>query len=114
MKLPQTFLNRIEKLEAKAPGKTGNWVRALSGEIIWDPYDFPEPTAEEGAATKARLIAEMDQIAARLRTEKGWKEPTPEQIAETKCGLDEVLEKMQAEKQIVRDFTAQVERERAL
>jgi hypothetical protein len=37
------------------PRTTGNWVMGLNGQLVWDPWDFPEPTEEEAAATLSSL-----------------------------------------------------------
>lgn len=57
---PATMLKRLAALEAKAPSKGGNWVIGLSGKLIWDPWDFPEPSEDEAAATLASLLRQMD------------------------------------------------------
>jgi hypothetical protein len=109
----EKLIRKLVALEANAPSKTGNWVRGLSGQLIWDEWDFPEPTAEEAAATLARLMATMDATAERLKSQPGWTEPTEAEKAEAISGLEEARERYEEEKRQVRAFTAQVERERA-
>jgi hypothetical protein len=59
------------------------------------------------------ILEQLQRIRERMQAQEGWKEPTEGEKAEAKCGLDEALERMRAERQAVRAFTAQVERERA-
>jgi hypothetical protein len=87
MKISPATLRRLAKLEADKPGDVGQWVRNCAGELVWDPWN-PTPTPEEAAATMASVMREMDQIAARLQAQPGWKEPT----AAEKAQLDRDME----------------------
>jgi hypothetical protein len=60
-----------------------------------------------------QLTEEMERMAERLRSQPDWKEPTESQKAEAVRGFDEALERMRAQRQGLRDFTAKVERQRA-
>jgi hypothetical protein len=108
------LLAKIKAKLAEPPrSTTGNWVIGISGNIIWDPWDFPEPTAEEAAATRAHWIQQMEQIGERLRAQPGYVPPTEADKAESRRRLDEAVERYEAEKAAVRAFTAKIERERA-
>jgi hypothetical protein len=113
MRISPATLRRLEKLEAAAPTGAGNWVIGLSGTLIWDPWDYPEPTAEEGAAALAQVMRQIDQIAERMRAEPNYVPPTEKEKREVRRTLDEAIERMQAEKAKVREFTVRIERERA-
>jgi hypothetical protein len=106
----KTTLARLAKLEAAAPAGAGNWVVGLSGNIIWDPWD-PDRAVDDGALE--RVMARLEQTAERLRSQPDWPEPTPAQRAEATARLEEMIQRMRAERAAVRDFTAKVERERA-
>jgi hypothetical protein len=110
------ILRRLEAIENKINppvSKTGNWVVGLSGKLVWDAYDFPEPTEEEAAATLDSLLRQMEQIAERLHAQPGYEPPTEAEQAEAMRGFEEARERYAAEKKAVRDFTAKIERERA-
>jgi hypothetical protein len=64
------------------PRTTGNWVIGLNGQLVWDPWDFPEPTEEEAAATLSSLSQRFDDMAAKARARPDYKPPTEEQIEE--------------------------------
>jgi hypothetical protein len=64
------------------PRTTGNWVIGLNGQLVWDPWDFPEPTEEEAAATLSSLSQRLDDMAAKARARPDYKPPTEEQIEE--------------------------------
>jgi hypothetical protein len=38
-----TILRRLAALEARRPTGTGQWVRGLNGNVIWDPCDMDAP-----------------------------------------------------------------------
>jgi hypothetical protein len=105
------ILKRLDAIEAKLnlDRTTGNWIRGWSGELIWDSWDMD--AVDNGAA--ARLHAELETMAERLRAQPDWTEPTEAQKAEAMRGLDEAVERMRAERQALRDFTAYVEAELA-
>jgi hypothetical protein len=108
------LLAKIKARLTEAPrGKVGNWVIGLSGQLVWDPWDFPEPTPEEAAATRASLTQRLEEMAIKLRASPDYKPPTEEQKAEANRRLEERMESYRAEKAAVRAFTAKVERERA-
>jgi hypothetical protein len=110
-----SILARLERIERKLnlDRTTGNWVIGLSGQLVWDPWDFPEPTEEEAAGTMQRILAQLDQTAERLRAQPGYEPPTPEQLGDARRAFEGLREKYAAEKAAVRAFTAKVERERA-
>jgi type I site-specific restriction endonuclease len=95
------------------PRTTGYWVIGLSGQLIWDPWDFPEPTEEEAAATLTSLTQRLEDMAAKARAQPDWTEPSEQQKAEATRRLEEKMESYRAQKAAVRAFTAKVERERA-
>jgi hypothetical protein len=97
-----TIGKRIAALESKAPGNAGNWVINISGNLVWDPWDFPEPTEDEAAATLASLTQRMEATAERLRSSPDWREPTEAQRAEAINGFEDARERYQAEKKAVR------------
>jgi len=108
MKISPATLRRLEKLEAATPTGAGNWVVALNGEIIWDPW---VPPALDNGVTE-RILAQLDRTRERLQAQPGYVPPTPAQIEGAKRGLDEALARMREEWDAVRAFTAKVERER--
>lgn len=112
MKISPTALRRLEKLEAAAPKGGGNWVRSLSGAIVWDSYDPAAITDEEAAATMTRLRARLEDMAAKVRASPDYKPPTEEQKAEARRHFEQGRERYRDEWAAVRAFTAQVERER--
>ncbi len=59
------------------------------------------------------MRAQLDLIAERRKTQPDHEPPTPAQLEDAKRGLDEVLERMRAERQALRDFTEKVAQERA-
>ena len=59
------------------------------------------------------LLAEMDRIGERLRSQPGWKPPTPEQQERGRRAFEDAIERIRAERQALRDFTAFVEAELA-
>lgn len=101
------------KLEEPPRSKTGNWVIGLSGNLVWDPWDFPEPSGEEAAASTARILAQLDRTRERLRAQPGYEPPTEAQLEEGRRPFEGLREKYEAEKAAVRAFTAKVEAERA-
>jgi hypothetical protein len=110
VKISAATLRRIAKLEAAAPSKTGNWVIGISGNLIRDPWD-PDQTVDDGALE--RMMQQLDQMAGRRRAEPGYAPPTEAQKAEATARFEEMVERMRAERQALRDFTLKVERERA-
>jgi hypothetical protein len=109
-KLISKIAGKIDPPEP-ARSKVANWVRSLTGALVWDPWDFPEPTEEEAAATLERLRRQLELTAERLPPDRA--PPTPEQVEATRRILDDVVAKYEAEKAAVRAFTAKIERERA-
>lgn len=102
------ILAKIKAKLAEPPRTGGNWVLGISGKIVWDPWDFPEPSADEAAQTLEHLVATMNEIADRMRAAPGWKEPTPRETTEIISGMEEFRERYDAEKAAVRAFTAKV------
>jgi hypothetical protein len=92
------------------PRTTGQWVRAASGEIVWDSWDMDAPPDHD---PMPGILDALERTAKNLREGRDWKEPTEEQKAETRRVLEERRERQRAERQAVRDFTAFVERELA-
>jgi hypothetical protein len=86
---------RLEKLEADKPSDHGQWVRGLSGKMIWDPWN-PVLTEDETRAARESMIRQMDQIAARLRADPNWKEPTAAERAQLRKDLEARLPDMPA------------------
>jgi hypothetical protein len=108
------LLARIKaKLTEPPRSKVGNWVIGLSGQLIWDAWDFPEPTEDEAAATRTALSRRLEEMAAKLRASPDYAPPTPAQLEEGRRAFAGLAEKLDAEKAAVRAFTAKVERERA-
>jgi hypothetical protein len=91
-------MKRLAKLEAAAPTGVGNWVIGISGNLIWDPSDFPEPSEDEANAAKERMLRQLDQIAERMQSQPDYVPPTEKQKREAGCALAEMCERMQAEK----------------
>jgi hypothetical protein len=82
----------------------------LSGDIIWT----------RGTWTRRRITIRCRSLPRKwnvwpsaCESQPDWKEPTESQKAEAVRGFDEALERMRAQRQGLRDFTAKVERERA-
>jgi hypothetical protein len=53
-----------------------------------------------------RLVEEMDLIAERVRTQADYKPPTPEQLEDGRRAFEACIERIRAERQALRDFTA--------
>jgi hypothetical protein len=80
-----SILKRLAAIEAKlniTEGKTGNWVIGLSGQLVWDAWDFPEPTEEEAAATRTHLSQRLE--ATRVRSSAVSMSPPAARISNIK------------------------------
>jgi hypothetical protein len=107
-----SVLARLDRLEKhlNLDRKTGNWVRSLSGALVWDSYDLDAlPEHDPGP----RILEQLQRIRERLQAEPGWTEPTEDEKAAAGRAFDEAIERIRAERQAVRDFTAFVEGELA-
>jgi hypothetical protein len=92
------------------PRTTGQWVRSLSGAIIWDPWDMDAPPDHDPTPG---ILRQLDLIEERRRQRGDCREPTPEQLEDGRRAFEEAIADIRARRQAVRDFSAQVERERA-
>jgi hypothetical protein len=101
-------LKRLERLEAVAPTGTGNWVVGGNGKLISDSWD-PDQAADDGALE--RVMRQLDMTREHMQVQPGYVPPTEAQKAESKVRFDEMLQRMRAERQALKDFTAKVERE---
>jgi hypothetical protein len=81
-----------------------------AGALVWVSWDADAPPDHDPLP---RLLAEMETIAERLRSQPGYQPPTEAQAAETRRELDEVVERMRAEREALRAFTAHVKAELA-
>jgi hypothetical protein len=106
------ILKRLDAIEAKLnlDRKTGNWVRNLSGALVWDAWDMDAPPGHDPTPG---ILDQLHRIRERLQAEPGWKEPTEAQKADARSGIEEAFERIRSERQAIRDFTAHVEAELA-
>jgi hypothetical protein len=76
-----SILRRLAAIEARLHITTGagQWVRSLSGAVIWDPWDMDAPPDHDPLPG---LIAEIDRTAEHMRASPNWREPTEEQKAD--------------------------------
>jgi hypothetical protein len=106
------ILKRLDAIESRLNIKrdTGNWVRNHSGALIWDAWDMDKPPEHDPTPG---ILEQLARIRERLQTEPGWTEPTEAEKAEGRRAFDEAIERIRAERQAVRAFTAFVEAELA-
>jgi hypothetical protein len=106
-----SILKRLDAIEAKLNinRSVGNWVRSLSGALVWDPHDLD--AVADGAMD--RVQAQLEEMAKRMRGSPDYVPLTPTQVEDAKRALDEAIERIRAERQAIRDFTAFVEAELA-
>src|SRR5580693_3330260 len=91
------------------PRTTGQWVRAASGEIVWDSWDMDAPPDHDPLPG---VLEQLERTAERLRADPGWKEPTEAEKVDGRRAFEEAIESIR-ERQAVRDFSDAYERERA-
>jgi hypothetical protein len=102
------ILKRLDAIERKVNMNrdVGNWVRSYTGAVIWDRWDMDAPPEFDPLPG---LLDDTELTAERLRSQPGWTEPTEAQKVEAVRAFDEMIERMRAERQAIRDFTAFVE-----
>jgi hypothetical protein len=106
------ILKRLDAIEAKLNinRSVGNWVRSLSGALVWDPWDMDAAPDYDPAP---RILEQLQRIRERMEADPDWKEPTPEQLEDGRRAFEDAIERIRAERQAIRDFTAHVEAELA-
>jgi hypothetical protein len=70
-----SILKRLEAIEAKLnlDRKTGNWVRNLSGALVWDSWDMDAPPEHDPTPG---ILDQLQRIRERLQAQPGWTEPS--------------------------------------
>jgi hypothetical protein len=106
------ILKRLDAIEAKLnmDRSVGNWVRNLSGALVWDSWDMDKPPEHDPGP---RILDQLQRIRERLQAEPGWTEPTEAEKAEGRRAFDDAIARIRAGRQAVKDFTAWVESELA-
>jgi hypothetical protein len=104
-----SLLRRLAALESRRPTGTGQWVRGLNGNVIWDPWDMDAPPDHDPGPG---ILTRLQEMAERLRADPDYKPPTEAEKAETMRRLDEHRERQRAERQAIRDFSDAYEAER--
>jgi hypothetical protein len=102
------ILKRLDAIEAKLNinRSVGNWVRSLSGALVWDSWDMDAvPDYDPGP----RILDQLQRIRERFQAQPGWKEPTEAEKAQAGRPFEDALARLRAERQAVKDFTAHVE-----
>jgi hypothetical protein len=107
-KLVSKIAHKIDPPEP--PRTTGQWVRAASGEIVWDPWDMDAPPDHDPLPG---ILRQLDLIEERRRQRGDCREPTPEQLEDGRRAFEDALERIRAERQAIRNFSDAYERERA-
>jgi hypothetical protein len=107
-----TILRRLDAIESKLNIRrdTGNWVRNHSGALIWDDWDMDKPPE---ADPSPRILEQLQRIRERMQAQPGWKEPSEAEKAAAGRPFEGAIERIRAERQAIRDFTAHVEAELA-
>jgi hypothetical protein len=107
-----SILKRLEAIEAKLnlDRKTGNWVRNLSGALVWDSWDMDAPPEHDPTPG---ILDQLQRIRERLQAQPGWTEPSEAEKAAAGRLFEDALERIRAGRQAIRDFTAHVEAELA-
>jgi hypothetical protein len=106
------ILKRLDAIEAKLnmDRSVGNWVRSLSGALVWDSWDMDAPPEYDPTP---RILDQLQRIRERMEADPDWKEPTPDQLEDGRRAFEDAIERIRAERQAVKDFTAHVEAELA-
>jgi hypothetical protein len=106
------ILKRLDAIEAKLNinHSVGNWVHNHSGALIWDPWDMDKPPEHDPTPG---ILEQLARIRERMDADPEWKPPTPDQLEDGRRAFDSALERIRAERQAIRDFTAFVEAELA-
>jgi hypothetical protein len=76
------------------PRTTGQWVRALNGNIVWDPTDLDAPPEHDPTPG---ILRQLDLIEERRRQRGDCREPTPEQLEDGRRAFEEMIERIRAE-----------------
>jgi hypothetical protein len=79
------------------PTGTGQWVRGLNGNVIWDPYDMDAPPDHDPMPV---ILGQLALMAERRREQGDYREPTEEQKADVRRQLEEMIERHRAERQL--------------